>query len=71
MLELYYGVFTGKRFTMVETKRVGQLYFSIGLVLGVIGIIFAITTMNMWGVLIPVILSYFHIIIGMLYLSMV
>ena len=37
MLDYYYGVFTGKRFTIAEIKRVGQLYFAIGLVLGAVG----------------------------------
>jgi len=69
MLDYYYGVFTGKRFSIAETKRVGQLYFGIGIVLGAIGITFAITTVNKWEVLIPIILSYFHIIIGALYLA--
>jgi hypothetical protein len=69
MLDYYYGVFTGKRFTIAETKRVGQLFFTIGLVLGAIGIGLAITTMNRWEILIPILLSYFHIIIGALYLA--
>jgi hypothetical protein len=69
MLDLYYGVFTGKRFTLQQTRQVGLLYFGIGIVLGALGIIFAITTMNRWEVVIPIILSYFHIIIGALYLA--
>lgn len=69
MFDLYYGVFTGKRFTIEETKRVGLLYFGIGIVLGAIGITFAITTMNKWETLIPILLSYFHIIIGALFLA--
>jgi hypothetical protein len=69
MLELYYGVYTGKRFTIEQTKRVGQIYFAIGLVLGAVGIAIAITTINRWESLIPILLSYFHIIIGALYLA--
>jgi hypothetical protein len=69
MLDLYYGVFTGKKFTIEETKRVGLLYFIIGLVLGAIGIILAITTLNKWETIIPILLSYFHIIIGALFLA--
>ena len=69
MLEYYYGVFTGKKFTIEQKRQVGKLYFGIGLVLGAIGITFAITTVNQWGVLIPILLSYFHIIIGALYLA--
>jgi len=69
MLDLYYGVFIGKKFSLEQIKRVGQLYFAIGLVLGAVGIGLAITTMNRWEVLIPIILSYFHIIIGALYLA--
>jgi|GEM_PF-2475058 len=46
MLELYYGVYTGMRFTIEQTKRVGQIYFAIGLVLGAVGITIAITTIN-------------------------
>jgi hypothetical protein len=69
MLELYYGVYTGKRFTIEQTKRVGQIYFAIGLVLGAVGITIAITTINRWESLIPILLSYFHIIIGALYLA--
>lgn len=69
MFDLYYGVFTGKRFTIEETKRVGILYFVIGLVLGAVGIVLAITTINRWEALIPILLSYFHIIIGALFLA--
>lgn len=69
MFDLYYGVFTGKRFTIEETKRVGILYFVIGLVLGAVGIALAITTINRWEALIPILLSYFHIIIGALFLA--
>jgi hypothetical protein len=69
MLDYYYGVFTGKRFSIGEAKRVGQLYFAIGIVLGAVGIGLAITTMNRWEIIIPIILSYFHIIIGALYLA--
>jgi len=69
MFDYYYGVFTGKRFTIEETKQVGLLYFGIGIVLGVIGITFAITTVNKWETIIPILLSYFHIIIGALFLA--
>jgi hypothetical protein len=69
MLDLYYGVFTGKRFTLQQTRQVGLLYFGIGIVLGALGIIFAIKTMNKWETIIPILLSYFHIIIGALYLA--
>ena len=69
MLDLYYGVYTGKRFTIEQIRKVGMLYFGIGLVLGAIGIIFAVITVNRWEVLIPILLSYFHIIIGALYLA--
>jgi hypothetical protein len=69
MFDLYYGVYTGKKFTIEEIKRVGLLYFVIGLVLGAIGITLAITTINKWEVIIPILLSYFHIIIGALFLA--
>ena len=69
MFDLYYGVYTGKRFSVAESRQVGILYFGIGFVLGAIGIILAIITVNRWEVLIPILLSYFHIIIGALYLA--
>ena len=69
VLDLYYGIYTGKKFSIEESRKVGILYFGIGIVLGAIGIIFAITTMNKWEVLIPILLSYYHIIIGALYLT--
>jgi hypothetical protein len=69
MLDLYYGVFTGKKFTIEQTRQVGLLYFVIGIVLGAIGISFAIITVNKLETLIPILLSYFHIIVGALFLA--
>ena len=69
VFDLYYGVYTGKKFSIEESRKVGLLYFGIGIVLGAIGITFAITTINRLETLIPIVLSYYHIIIGALYLA--